>query len=1228
MLLGLSFKRIGLKVREGFRALFVSALVASFGLAGCANVDLGLDSDSSAPSNSNSPAKEKPAFDGSSNPNMLTGVDGALTVNVAGTVLNRYTRLTNNVAAGATQVRITSTANLTDPTYGALATGDLLLVIQMRGATIDTTNAVAYGNVTALNNAGRYEFVRVTSIASATRVNVNALQYSYTANGNVQVIRVPQLTSLTINSPGTIVAPAWNGTTGGVVALHVQGATTINTAGGIDVSGLGFRGGALENNSSGVGTGILSYRSTADTDGAEKGEGIAGYQTSLDAQGRYGRGAPANGGGGGNGHNAGGGGGANGNDGSTWTGQGYMDSAVTGGTSAWPLDPGYIAAGTYTASSGGGRGGYSYSANNGDALTQAPGNTAAWGGDSRAENGGLGGRPVTNDPAGGRIYMGGGGGAGDANNGPVGGAGGAGGGIVYLISNSVTGTGSILANGANGGNTTGGGNDAPGGAGAGGTVLVKAPLSLTGISISANGGTGGVQTIAGNEAEGPGGGGGGGYISTSTTAITRTADRGASGSTNSGALTEFPVNGSTGGGPGQPNEVFTTFPYGPATNDISVAFTSASQNGAENVGSFTITAQLNNTSTVNVSVPFTLSGTATNGTDYSITASPITITAGSTTANITITVTNDLLDEINETVIVTMGTPTNAIQGTITAHTATINDNDATPSVQFTAASQNAAESSNMTITAQLSAISGQDVTVPFTITGTATGGGVDYTLTSPITITAGNLSASATITVVDDAIDENNETVIATMGVPTNATAGATTVHTATINDNDSPPTVQWTAASQSSVGESGSMTVTAQLSNASAFNVTVPYTVTGTATGSGTDYSITASPITILAGATTGSATITIAADVLDEDNETVIVTMGAPTNASLGATTVHTATITDDDATPTVTWTSASQNGAENVGTFTITAQLSAVSGRTVTIPYTMSGTATGSGTDYSITASPITITAGSTTTNITITVVNDALDEANETVIVTMGSPTNATQGATTVHTATINDNDATPTVTFTSASQNGAESVGTFTVTAQLSAVSGQDVTVPYTLTGTAANPADYTITASPITITAGNTTANITITVTDDSLDENNETVIVTMGSPTNATQGATTVHTATINDNDAAPTVEFTSASQSGAESVGTFTITAQLSAVSSQDVTVPFTLSGTAVDPADYTITASPITITAGNTTQTITITVVDDALDEANETVIVTMGAPTNATQGATTVHTATI
>jgi hypothetical protein len=463
-------------------------------------------------------------------------------------------------------------------------------------------------------------------------------------------------------------------------------------------------------------------------------------------------------------------------------------------------------------------------------------------------------------------------------------------------------------------------------------------------------------------------------------------------------------------------------------------------------------------------------------------------------------------------------------------------------------------------------------------------------------------------------------------MGVPTNATAGATDVHTATITDNDGVPEVNWTAASQSGAENIGTMTVTAQLSVVSGLDVTVPFSVSGTATDPA-DFTITVTPITITAGSLTANITITVVDDLIDENDETVVVTMGVPTNATAGATDVHTATITDNDGVPEVNWTAAAQSGPESVGTMTVTAQLSSVSGLDVTVPFSVGGTATDPA-DYTITASPITITAGSLTADITITVVDDGLAEADETVIITMGVPTNATAGATDVHTATITDNDGQPEVNWTAAAQSGAENVGTMTVTAQLSAVSGLDVTVPFSVGGTALDPADYTITASPITITAGSLTADITITVVDDGLAEADETVIVTMGVPTNATAGATYIHTATITDNDAVPEVNWTAASQSGDEAVGTMTVTAQLSAVSGLDVTVPFSVSGTALDPADYTITASPITITAGSLTADITITVVDDGIDENDETVVVTMGVPTNATAGSTDVHTATI
>ena len=466
----------------------------------------------------------------------VPGKDGPLTVNGANTVLNTYTNLTASAASGATAITLSSAAGITP--------GDVLLVYQAQGATISTANDSTYGTVTSLGNAGRHEFVSVLAVAGntvtlGTQCSTSPLRYAY--DGTAQVLRVPQYSSLQVNAGGSIVPNPWNGSTGGIVALIVDGTATIS--GSINANGRGFRGGAIENITSGSGTDVTTYRSASNAEGAEKGESIAGSQTAYDALGgRYSRGAPANGGGGGNAHNAGGGGGANGGSQIGWNGQGVPSNSNAAWAAAWNIDGTLNAA---TNSPGGGRGGYTYASSNQNALTLAPG-SAAWGGNLRRQRGGLGGRPLANNPgvAGNtRLFFGGGGGAGDGNNNAPS-AGANGGGIVYLIAQSVSGAGSLQANGATAGNTTPGHNDAPGGGGGGGSIVLVAP-SAGSLSLSANGGNGGNQLITNNESEGPGGGGSGGYIA--SPAGSGTVTGGSSGTSSSAAVTEFTPNGATFG---------------------------------------------------------------------------------------------------------------------------------------------------------------------------------------------------------------------------------------------------------------------------------------------------------------------------------------------------------------------------------------------------------------------------------------------------------------------------------------------------------------------------------------------------------------------------------------------------------------------------------------------------------------------------------------------------------
>ncbi len=492
------------------------------------------------------------------------GKDLSPNINTANRIVNEFTTLTANVAAGATTINVAASGlNANGRFAAALAPGDLIMIVQMQGTTIlgqpdaftpaiSNPNDVTWGGITNYNNCGNYEFCQVATVPNATNFTIDCgLTKSYTSAGRVQIVRVPRYNNLTITAPGTITTQVWNGSTGGIVAIEALSTIVFNAGAFISTSAAGFRGGALFSNGAHTQTVLVSCISL--DVGTNKGEGIAGYDVDYTPYGgKYCRGAGANAGGGGNVWNCGGGGGGNAGNIAGWNGNGNPDNSGGGWTTAWNLESAGFSA---NVSSGGGRGGYSFSASDANATTTGPGTVGvgnAWGGDSRCNLGGWGGRPL--DYSTGRLFMGGGGGAGDQDNGGAG-SGGRGGGLIYILSyGTVSGAGTITANGSPGGNS---GVDGSGGGGAGGTIVINSIGTISGITASANGANGGSQIVGGgiSEAEGPGGGGGGGYIGISNGAIARTATAGVNGTTNSGSLNEFPPNGATQGGAGLPTQV-------------------------------------------------------------------------------------------------------------------------------------------------------------------------------------------------------------------------------------------------------------------------------------------------------------------------------------------------------------------------------------------------------------------------------------------------------------------------------------------------------------------------------------------------------------------------------------------------------------------------------------------------------------------------------------------------
>ena len=246
------------------------------------------------------------------------------------------------------------------------------------------------------------------------------------------------------------------------------------------------------------------------------------------------------------------------------------------------------------------------------------------------------------------------------------------------------------------------------------------------------------------------------------------------------------------------------------------------------------------------------------------------------------------------------------------------------------------------------------------------------------MTIEEGATSGTILIpSIIDDQADEADETIIITLSNPTGAILGSDIVHTAVITDNDNPPEIDFNTTSSSGAESVSSAGLTVDLSTVSNQNVTVDYAVTGTATGSGEDYTLGAGKLTINAGETSGTITIaSIIDDPFDEPDETVIITLSNPVNATLGNDNAHTFTIIDNDTTPIINFSAPTSNGDESITSAALTLDLSVAPTQNVTLDFAVTGTATGSGTDYTLADGTLTISAGEKTGTITI---NDIVDD---------------------------------------------------------------------------------------------------------------------------------------------------------------------------------------------------------------------------------------------------------
>ena len=321
------------------------------------------------------------------------------------------------------------------------------------------------------------------------------------------------------------------------------------------------------------------------------------------------------------------------------------------------------------------------------------------------------------------------------------------------------------------------------------------------------------------------------------------------------------------------------------------------------------------------------------------------------------------------------------------------------------------------------------------------------------------------------------------------------------------------------------------------------------------------------------------------------------------------------------------------------FTVTLSQTASSDVTVTYSTSDSGAnAASGGSDYdAASSSTVTVTAGSTTATISVNTIDDSIDEPDsETFTVTLASATGATVSATAnTATGTINDDDDPPEVSVTDTSVAEDVASGQAQITVTLSQMSGKDISVGYSARNggksvdwhpvpDGVDPAwdhsDFTKPArgSRVAIPAGDTTATITVAITDDDIDEIQESFTVELFSPTNATldPDASSAEVIIIDDDDL-PEVSVTAGAAVTEGADATFTLT--MSHKSSLDVTVQVNTSApdsghAATADDDYTpLVDHEVVIPGEETTATFTVSTLDDSHDEHSETFKVTIEIP---------------
>lgn len=318
-----------------------------------------------------------------------------------------------------------------------------------------------------------------------------------------------------------------------------------------------------------------------------------------------------------------------------------------------------------------------------------------------------------------------------------------------------------------------------------------------------------------------------------------------------------------------------------------------------------------------------------------------------------------------------------------------------------------------------------------------------DVTVEVPAPAPIGSGAATATVAVVADVLHEGDESITATLTQVTGDTVGMPASAVASITDDDPVPTITiGSASAPEGTGSAASpLDVPVTLSGRSAKAVGVGYDISA-GSASAQDVSLASGTLTIPAGEATGSIPLRLVADALDEDDETVTVTLRDPAGATLGSASAAVQTIADDDAAQLSVADVVATEGTGATGFFSFTVSLSTPSAKTVGVRFTTADASATAPADYTATTGTISFPPGETRRSFRVGIVGDAAPETGEFFLVRLEQPVGAGIGRGSAFAGILDDDGRPPTAA--GAATPGATSPGG----AVGKPAGGADVTAP------------------------------------------------------------------------------------------------------------------------------------------------------------------------------------